>query len=440
MVRGKALELKELVRPYYLKWLYFHLAQKNCPPEFKRWREYPSAPLESSDHILDSPQDNRADAIFLPMTDWHGIRQRSQQLARGLSQLGHRCVYVNPHLGREFPGVYSHNDQARLSFLEPRIAELHVHLRREPVFHHRCLRTEEVDAISESLFAVFRSAGTNRQFSIVGLPVWTEVACRLRARLGTPIVYDCHDLLEGFQGIGPELLDREAELLEKADLVVFSADWLAQKHLSRSPKLAGKSAVIRNGVEAQHFAAVARSATREPVTIGYSGSLNSWFDIQAVTTAAMQHPEWRFLLVGPMAHAFPKNAFHDYKNIQAIGEVSYQDLPKWMSEFDAGIIPFLIQPLTMATNPVKMYEYFACGLPVVSSPLEEVKRYQGLAYLAETPGEFVRQLENAVGENDPAKSAQRRQVACQESWISRCQTLITAVFQGPQTPQDHPPD
>jgi hypothetical protein len=83
--------------------------------------------------------------------------------------------------------------------------------------------------------------------------------------------------------------------------------------------------------------------------------------------------------------------------------------------------------LTRATNPVKMYEYFACGLPVVSAPLSEVQRYDGLAYLANSPVEFVRHLENAVRENDPAKREKRRQMAAQENWISRCQQLLAAV-------------
>ena len=48
-----------------------------------------------------------------------------------------------------------------------------------------------------------------------------------------------------------------------------------------------------------------------------------------------------------------------YENIQFIGEVSHQELPRWMGEFDIAIIPFPIQPLTMAAKPVKLYEYFA---------------------------------------------------------------------------------
>jgi len=420
-------DLKELVRPYYLKWFYFRLAEKHCPPEFKRWLQYPSAPLQSSAQLLEPRQDGLADAIFLPMTDWHGIRQRSQQLARGLSALGHRCFYLNPHLGREFPQVYSKNDRVRLSFLEPRIAELHVHLRHEPVFHHRRLQPVEARSIIESFLTLLRAAGSRNQMSIVGLPVWTEVAAKLRQELETPIVYDCHDLLEGFENMSPDLIDQESELMETADLVVFSADWLANEHLSRRPGLAKKSVVIRNGADSQHFESVVRNRDGAAVTIGYAGALNSWFDIEAIRLAASEHPEWRFLLVGPAGFAFPKDAFSRNQNIQLAGEVPYQELPKWMAEFDVATIPFLIQPLTMATNPVKLYEYFACGLPVVSSALAEVMRYSGLVYVANTPAEFTRQLEKAVAEDDPERRTARRRVAFQENWIHRSETLVASL-------------
>ena len=427
MLQGKALDLKELIRPYYLKWIYFPVSDNHCPPEFKRWRQYPSVPLELAKQIVSSASDGLPDALFLPMTDWHGIRQRSQQMARGFSGLGHRCFYLNPHLGREFPQVYPLSQKRLLTSLEPRIAELHVHLLREPVFHHRRLNREEVETVTAGILAMLQATESSRQLSIVGLPVWTDVALRLREALHTPIVYDCHDLLEGFDGIGQDVLDQEGELFASADLVVFSAEWLAHEHISRRPELAGKAVVIRNGADSQHFAGVVRNSSGGPVTVGYIGALNSWFDIQAIRAAASEHPDWRFLLVGPTGSGFPKNAFAGLKNIQLIGEVGYQDLPAWMARFDVATIPFLIQPLTMATNPVKLYEYFACGLPVVSSPLAEVARYSDLVYLAGDPAEFVRQLERAVQENDPSKRDARRTVAIRENWRSRSETLIAEL-------------
>jgi len=98
-----------------------------------------------------------------------------------------------------------------------------------------------------------------------------------------------------------------------------------------------------------------------------------------------------------------------------------------MSQFRVSTIPFRLMPLTAATNPVKLYEYFACGLPVVSSRLDEVERYSDLLYIADSPDDFVVQLERALLEEDPAKREARRTVARKENWLDRCQSLRDAV-------------
>jgi len=79
-------------------------------------------------------------------------------------------------------------------------------------------------------------------------------------------------------------------------------------------------------------------------------------------------------------------------------------------------------PLTLATNPLKLYEYFACGHPVVSSPLPEILEF-GTWCTWREPVEFVAQLEFAMEENNPQAAHSRRKLAERESWAARCGTL-----------------
>jgi hypothetical protein len=77
------------------------------------------------------------------------------------------------------------------------------------------------------------------------------------------------------------------------------------------------------------------------------------------------------------------------------------------------------------TNPIKLYEYFSCGLPVVSSPLPETKSMGDLVYLGATPTEFARQIGRALQENDPSQPARRREIAQRESWNARALDIST---------------
>ena len=419
--------MKELVRPYYLKWLYFPLVKDSCPPHFKSCWKYPSCSLGPAVRSFTEPQGALPDVVFLPQVDWHTRIQRPQQLARAFASLGHRCIYLNPHLGREFSQPSPFGPSEIASSISPGVIELHVRLPREPVFHHRRLRSSEVQAVRDSLRQLLKIIDSRSSILIVGLPLWTEVAIELRRDLTSPIVYDCHDLLEGFRNMGEELVSAERALLETSDLVAFSAEWLEREHAGELPSICAKSLLVRNAVDPDEFHLISKSAASQgPPVIGYMGALNFWFDVNALKLAAQSHPEWSFVLIGRQES--PRiDELRSYANVQLVGEVPHAELPRRLSEFDIGIIPFERHALTMATNPVKLYEYFACGLPVVSSTLPEVERYRDLLYLASTPEEFVHQLELAVRESDPAIRAKRRRVAETETWVKRCEDLCEAL-------------
>ena len=73
-----------------------------------------------------------------------------------------------------------------------------------------------------------------------------------------------------------------------------------------------------------------------------------------------------------------------------LGRKSYAELPAYCRQFDVGLIPFKLNELTRAVNPIKLREYLAAGLPVISTPLPEVAIYEQMVNLADTPEEFVR--------------------------------------------------
>lgn len=417
---------KEYVRPYYLKGFYFHLRKENCPTYFRDCWAYPTVPLACVPPVASDPAQTggRRDILFLPLADWHTRIQRTQHIALTLADFGYRCFYVNPHLGREFPSVYPLSRKPLVSSLAPRIQELHVHLPREPVFHHRCLNAAENRRVMEAILRLPLNHSAGPPLILTSFPLWAEVAAELRRRWGSRIVYDCHDLLGGFGNISEDLLRAEGALLDTADLVVFSAQPLAEHTRAERPGLESHCMLLRNAVRATDFPLRAARTQRPPgtPTIGYAGSLSSWFDIEAIRFAAKARPQWRFLLIGRIENPQIEQ-LRKLPNVVLRGEVPYSDLPRHVAHFDVATIPFLRNELTMSTNPIKLYEYFACGLPVVSAPLPEVERYSELVYLARSPQEFLQRLELALTEQDPGLVRQRREIADQESWTTRCREL-----------------
>src|SRR5205823_6017132 len=217
-----------------------------------------------------------------------------QHLAMNFGSLGSRCFYVNPHLGREFPHLYRPGADVRIGLVAPRVVEIHMHLPREPVYHHGLLQPGETDRLFRGVDRLVKAAGVKKLIQFVSFPLWSELALRLKREFGFPIVYDCHDLLSGFRDIASGIVAAEPALMEAADLVCFSSQWL----LDQYPAFAQKSALVRNGVNPADYSSAQPTRRNGKLTIGYVGSLDFWFDVEAIRQAALRHPEWNFSLIG----------------------------------------------------------------------------------------------------------------------------------------------
>jgi glycosyltransferase involved in cell wall biosynthesis len=413
--------LKERIRPYYLRWLYFRVAPGARPPNFVSCWRYPFRRLgqEAAD-LLPAPGEH-PDVVWYPMTDWHARMQRTQYLARALAQLGHRSLYVNPHLGRQFETTRLSDPRHRISLLEPNLVELHVRLPREPVFHHRMLDAGESRTVAAAVTEGLGAASPAGAVQILSLPIWLDAAIELRTRYGWRIVYDCHDLLSGFSNMAPQIVAAEERVFGEADRIVFSSETLLRRH----ERWSGKAVLVRNGVDAARFAAETPPGDSARV-VGYVGAIEEWFDIAAVLEAAAANPDLQFVLAGRIENPAAAQLSR-LPNVRMPGEVAYGEVPALMRQFRVGLIPFKVNDLTRAADPIKMYEYFACGLPVVSAPLPEVEPYGDLVYLASGPAEFAAAVRDACREDDARLRERRIAVARGAGWMERARELRLAA-------------
>src|SRR5262249_41375990 len=162
---------------------------------------------------------------------------------RAFAAMGFRCLYINPHLGREFETTRLFDPRHRLSHLEENIFELHIRLPREPVYHERMFTAAESSIVAAAIRSVLPARAKCVQ--MVSFPLWTGVAGRFRDQDGFPVIYDCHDLLSGFRNIGGDILTAETDLFRMADLVLFSSQGLANR-FARS--CGGRWMLVRNAV------------------------------------------------------------------------------------------------------------------------------------------------------------------------------------------------
>jgi hypothetical protein len=71
-------------------------------------------------------------------------------------------------------------------------------------------------------------------------------------------------------------------------------------------------------------------------------------------------------------------------------------LPGYCRRFDIAILPFAVNELTLNANPLKLREYLAAGLPVVSTAIPEVERFGRLVRLGRSADDFLAHLDQLL--------------------------------------------
>jgi len=85
-----------------------------------------------------------------------------------------------------------------------------------------------------------------------------------------------------------------------------------------------------------------------------------------------------------------------------------------------------VNELTIAANPLKLREYLAAGLPVVATPLPEIKKLGQLVAHGGSPAEYLAQLET-MSNRERGPSLDRSQSMDAESWDGKGEQLSTLI-------------
>jgi GT2 family glycosyltransferase len=250
------------------------------------------------------------------------------------------------------------------------------------------------------------------------------------------VLYDWIDDLSVFPYEQEKLARLHHRGLREADLVASVAQRLHKQALEQRPD----AIYLPNAVEEGRFERApepnpARNdrdlegfLTTEARVAGYYGALAEWFDYELLCRVAEARPDWRFLLVGPDHDgSIGRSRTGSIANIRWIGPRDYQALPGYLHLFDVAIIPFQINDITLATSPLKLFEYFAGGRPVISTPMPECAAFDEVI-VASTPEGFAEALDEAVAlAEQPDYGKRLEQVTALNTWRARAESVIVAL-------------
>ena len=119
--------------------------------------------------------------------------------------------------------------------------------------------------------------------------------------------------------------------------------------------------------------------------------------------------------------------FFSHPNVKWLGPRPYAALPRYLRRFDVATIPFAINPITISTSPLKLFEYFAAGKPVVTTPMPECAAFPEVRIAADARA-FADALDPARRDGaDAAFRARVRAIARANSWDARVAEALGAL-------------
>lgn len=152
-------------------------------------------------------------------------------------------------------------------------------------------------------------------------------------------------------------------------------------------------------------------------------------DIDLIAELARSRPDWSIILAGPVGLGDPRtdvSGLEQIENIHLIGHRPHRDLPAVLRGADVALIPYELNQLTASVFPMKVYEYLAAGLPVVSTPLPSLEGVEGVSFAADSTS-MVSAIESLLASNNRAERRARSQLAEGHSWEDRIEEIELAL-------------
>ena len=250
-------------------------------------------------------------------------------------------------------------------------------------------------------------------------PLARGVIHRLKPDLS---VYYCADRLVETSAQAGKLRQSEPLLLAEAGLVLTTSHGLQKT----AAPIAKRVEYLPCGVRSADFADAKRSPARRPSAfdgltgpiIGFTGTLRNETDVALLTELAEIAPDLNFVFVGPVAVGVTR--LRAQKNVRFLGAVPHADVVTYTAGFDAGMLPYVLTDYTADVMPVKLKEYLAAGLPIVSTHLPEICRFAeqhpGVISFASDAAAFTQELRKAAVDKDHASVEHRMEIARHYDW------------------------
>jgi teichuronic acid biosynthesis glycosyltransferase TuaH len=246
-------------------------------------------------------------------------------------------------------------------------------------------------------------------------------------------IYQSVDDISHSDHINRHGLRMENYLIRKADLTITTSIELRRLKLAISERVF----CIPNAADIAIFASVFDKQFPLPAEYGsinkkiviYIGNIEGRIDFALCRHLAAERPEIAFVYVGPVNTVEHKKfGLTDLPNVYFPGIKTINELPAYLQHAHCAMIPFVYSKLTKSIYPLKVNEYLAAGMPVVSTRFsEDIESFESTIYLAKSHADFLQCIDKAIDDNSLEQKQRRLQTARSNSWQNRASEFYDVI-------------
>jgi glycosyltransferase involved in cell wall biosynthesis len=402
--------------------------------ENRFWRKLLCPGDEIPDRSAELSLDNHRglygqDIVTLSTQDWRDLWTRKQRFTQQFARQGNKVLYVESqyHWLTYFKKFRSQWRRLFLFTLGPRQIEPNLYICTPPLLLPGFQIFPFLNIINNIIMAGYLRSNIHKLemhspllwlYSHYNSPLVKKLECK-RA------LYECVDEFSGAKGlVNPEIAkELENSTLEAVDAAIVTAPGLKSSKTNHNRNIH----IIPNAANVAHFGKALLNPPEPDELHGmgrprltFIGGIAYWIDLNLIEHIAVERPSWQIVLVGPVYVNLRK--LGTYPNIHILGKKVYNSLPAYLASSDLALNPYRLDAVAENCSPLKLYEYMASGLPVVSTNMPEARHFPGIINVAISYDDFINQAERVLNWNSAEKDEHRKRAlkeAQKHTWEKR---------------------